>query len=395
LRTDQLGGADITNAILPREIADFTGLGVIEEASKNARKLFLAMLLGCVYGMLTIATTTDARLITNSASSPLPVIGAEIPIVGFYWVAPVLLAGLYIYFHLSMLRIWEGLAGLPAIFIDGISVDQKIYPWLLLGLVRRQFVRLREKPLPLGGVQFSISVLLAWWSVPLTLMLFWLRYIPKHEWGGTLFQMATITVTAGVGTTVYQLMKLTLRGRRKGLLPIRIWRRLPFFYGAILLAILGVFAHGAIYGSGNIVHSNPRIFTHEILEVFAFGAVADLGGADLSDADLSFKNLNGAYLVNAHLTGANLHGANLHAANLSGAVLDDADLTLADLREARVRYIIEKRAIRSIKGANIHMVVGASEGRVEWAKSRGAVEIKDDEEWKDYRKKNMPESGSE
>jgi hypothetical protein len=49
-----------------------------------------------VYSWLTIATTTDVRLVTNSASSPLPIIGTEIPVVGFYW-APALLLAMYLY----------------------------------------------------------------------------------------------------------------------------------------------------------------------------------------------------------------------------------------------------------------------------------------------------------
>jgi hypothetical protein len=39
------------------------------------------MLLACLYAIITIATTNDVNLLTNSASSPLPIIGAAIPVV--------------------------------------------------------------------------------------------------------------------------------------------------------------------------------------------------------------------------------------------------------------------------------------------------------------------------
>ncbi len=97
------------------------------------------MLLGCAYAWLTIATTTDARLLTNSASSPLPIIGTDIPIAWFYWAAPVLLLGLYSYFHLYLQRLWEGLSELPAVFPDGKALHKNAYPWLLNGLVRAHF----------------------------------------------------------------------------------------------------------------------------------------------------------------------------------------------------------------------------------------------------------------
>ena len=80
--------ADVTGAKLPEDIRDFKILETVAETSKNARKIFLAMLSGCAYSLLTIATTTDARLLTNSASSPLPIIRTEIPIAWFYWAAP-------------------------------------------------------------------------------------------------------------------------------------------------------------------------------------------------------------------------------------------------------------------------------------------------------------------
>ncbi len=157
LRTESIAGADVTNSKLPEDIKNFETLDVLREAAKNARKLFLIMLLACVYSAITIATTTDVRLITNSTSSPLPIIGAEIPIVSFFLVMPLFLVGIYIYFQISMQRIWEGLAQLPAIFPDGIPLDQKVYPWLLLGLVRKHFALLKKNRPPLHRIQSVIS----------------------------------------------------------------------------------------------------------------------------------------------------------------------------------------------------------------------------------------------
>ena len=71
------------------------------------------MLLVCAYTLLTAATTTDAALVTNSGTSPLPIVGSRIAIVRFYLVMPVLLLGFYVYFHLYTQRLWESLAVLP------------------------------------------------------------------------------------------------------------------------------------------------------------------------------------------------------------------------------------------------------------------------------------------
>jgi uncharacterized protein YjbI with pentapeptide repeats len=136
LQTAQLAGANVSGAKLPNAIAKFEGLKTIAEATSNAQKLFIAVLGGCVYSWLTIATTKDAALLTNSASSPLPVIATPLPIVGFYYVAPILLLALYFYFHLNMQRLWEALADLPAVFPDGRPLDKMADPWLLNGQSR-------------------------------------------------------------------------------------------------------------------------------------------------------------------------------------------------------------------------------------------------------------------
>jgi uncharacterized protein YjbI with pentapeptide repeats len=61
---------------------------------------------------------------------------------------------------------------------------------------------------------------------------------------------------------------------------------------------------------------------------------AFLAGADLRRVDLFHARLRGAQLYGANLEGANLTGANLEGAKLDNAMLNDADLTLADLRNA-------------------------------------------------------------
>ena len=178
LSVPQLAGAVLTGATLPKELSTENGqdrfnLTNVEEASRNARKLFLSMLLVCAYTLLTAATTTDAALVTNSGTSPLPIIGSRIPIVGFYLVTPVLLLGFYVYFHLYAQRLWESLAVLPAVFPDGRRLDKAVYPWLLNGLVTAHRKRLREDLPAFFWLQYWASVLAAWGVVPVTLLGLW------------------------------------------------------------------------------------------------------------------------------------------------------------------------------------------------------------------------------
>ena len=50
---------------------------------------------------------------------PLPKLGAAIPMVGFFFVVPVLLVFVYLFFHLALQRLGETLAELPVMFPDG------------------------------------------------------------------------------------------------------------------------------------------------------------------------------------------------------------------------------------------------------------------------------------
>ena len=137
----------------------------VKGISESARKIFLAVLAGCLYCWLTIATTTDVNLITNRASSPLPIIQTAIPIVGFYVVAPLLVLCIYFYFHFDLQKLWEELGSLPAVFPDGRPLHTKVDPWLLYYLVRSHLPKLNVDRPFLPYLQLWISVLLAWWVV--------------------------------------------------------------------------------------------------------------------------------------------------------------------------------------------------------------------------------------
>ena len=72
---------------------------------------------------------------------------------------------------LYLQRLWESLAKLPAVFPDGTPLDEKVYPWLPNSLVSSHFVLLREQRPVLSGLQSLISIALAYWFVPLTLVM--------------------------------------------------------------------------------------------------------------------------------------------------------------------------------------------------------------------------------
>lgn len=392
LLTAQLAGANVAGAKLPKPIAEFEGLRTIAEATSNGQKLFVAMLGGCLYSWLTIGTTRDAALLTNSASSPLPVIGTALPIVGFYVVAPAVLLAMYFYFHLNMQRLWEALADLPAVFPDGRSLDKKADPWLLNGLVSAHFARLRRERPALSRVQQWLSILLAWWVVPVTLFVFWGRFLPRHDWFGTGLHIGLLAAAIGFAWMSYRLACATLRGApRKPFLWAHAWRdrrmllRVAGVLGTVVVGLAFYFVSFlAIEGvppdlsqpsnSRDIGNDDPVPYTFNpaatglkpndlrarvprFLKAIGVNSFANLveedistkppnwtgdlkvvKGARLRQATLQYADAAFAFLVNADLFEADLRGAYLPLANLSNADLTRAKLEFADLSGADLSY---------------------------------------------------------
>ncbi len=261
LQTEQLAGADLTGATLPEELKKlYDGLQNVNNISESARRLFLAVLAACLYSWLTIATTTDLNLITNRASSPLPIIQTSIPIVGFYWVAPLLLLCVYFYFHFYLQKLWEELGSLPAILPDGRPLHAKIDPWLLNDLVRSHFPKLNVNRPFLSYFQLWISVLLAWWVVPITLFLFWGRYLPRHDRTGTTFHVALLAISVTAALCLYRLAVVTLRGAQRT--PF-MWKRMVTsrtgYQTAAFAAVVGVLFGFVSWGARWGVPSNAPI----------------------------------------------------------------------------------------------------------------------------------------
>lgn len=369
LRTEQYAGADLTGAKLPEPLKKlYDGLENVKGISESARKIFLAVLAGCLYCWLTIATTTDVNLITNRASSPLPIIQTPIPIVGFYAVAPLLVLCVYFYFHFYLQKLWEELGSLPAVFPDGRPLHAKVDPWLLNDLVRSHLPRLNANRPFLSYLQLWISVLLAWWIVPLTMFLFWGRYLRRHEQIGTAFHVFLLIISSVAAVSLYRLAVATLLGVERGSFT---WKRALTGrrgYRTLALAVaagvsLGLISWGAILGDRSKepllgiapaatevyfpASKGPRAWIAQVMALSGYPPFANLTNADISQrqplvgASLKETNLRYASAGSAFLSGADLEGADMTGAYLSGADISHAELfgvgmTLAHLVDANL-----------------------------------------------------------
>ena len=355
LLAKQLAGADTSGARLPDDLDLFDRLKHIEALTIGNRNLFFVMLLVVGYNWLTIATTSDIALLTNAATSPLPVILTELPLAGFYWAAPMLLLGFYIYFHLQLQRLWEDLAALPAFFPDGRSLEEKVHPWLLTGLISACFTLLQSARPPMSRLQNAIAIALVWFSIPVTMAALWLRYLPRHDLVGSGFHIICLATAGVAGVLLYRLAITTLSGER---LPrvqrqTRQRKRLMQETGLMLSALLlpPLLTYGAIVAPTELRPAwfDPRSWVPQLLLSIGWSPFADFYQQDVSirpvywsqqlgsQQSAPIDDVRGVELPAADLYRANAVGAFLIKANLAGANLQSADLELADLRYAKLQ----------------------------------------------------------
>ncbi|MDF0676926.1 MAG: pentapeptide repeat-containing protein [Nitrospira sp.] len=402
-----LGGANLSGAELPQDAELFDALSQVDVSIRYNGKTFLLLILGCVYTWLTIATTSDANLLTNTYSSPLPIIGTKVQIGGFYFVAPIILLITYGYLHIQLQRLWERLSNLPAVFADGQSIDKKIAPWFPTGLLYYFLFHLSQKPPPLSKVQAFASLVLVWFLLPaFTLPFVWLKYLSLQSWYMTGVHIAIIIVAIGFGTHSCLLARETLSRNTLDITPPSYWVsiRMSSAVGLILCllsfgsfqAVHQHFIMGIETQPGNISNSNlpnqfPKAswyqtFAPKILAWVTYSPFPNLENAEVSvkpaDWDgknienvtgarlknklLTYANLADAFLVNADLRNADLQRANLSTVDLRGSILGTtnlagayfmngklqrADLTSANLRSA---YLLET----DLREANLRSVSG-------------------------------------
>lgn len=365
----RLGGTNLFDAILPETIAAFDSTKAITDATKVARWFYFMLLLASLGCIALIGITTDVRLVIDSSAIPLPRgIPKVISMTSFYMGAPLLLFILYLRFHFLLLRLWGSMSGLPAVFRDGQTLE-KDGPWYLMGLVRRHFRWMREGRTPFWALETVVSTALAYWVVPGTLFLFWLRYLVRQDFRGTLLHAFLLTLAVAAATCVPTIVARVLqpgdllRHRSKNLWRVSLaTARVAIVTGAALLVFsLGV-SHG-LPSDRNIEtqHSVGSIlrWTSDAMQSIGYRPYAELTeatlsgppphgnwseealgsvpGAKLNEMNLRFARAYRSYLVNAKLW----------RANLEGAYLSEADLRGANLREAVLRDAILDRVLAS------------------------------------------------
>jgi uncharacterized protein YjbI with pentapeptide repeats len=271
-------------------------------------------------------------------------------------------------------EVWDAVLELPAVFPDGRVLGQNA-PRIVTGLLRTHFRWMDHDAHSTRLIEKSLSVLLAYWAVPLILLMYWARYLTAQDFHGTLLHQVLLLIAVGVA--FYCSTKI---GRPSEKWPTDekptppILAKLKALRPATILAtsfvVMSLMAGGVIAG---IPHEKQRApqFTSADPRRWASGAMWLVGYdpyAELTEASISRRpaNWNGSdeqvsSVVGAHLSGTKfryaqayeifLVNARLFQADLQGAFLSGGDLRNADLGQANLRFAILDRA--NLQHANL------------------------------------------
>jgi uncharacterized protein YjbI with pentapeptide repeats len=366
----QLAGANLREANLPPHILEFPAQAEFQDASQTAIRVFSGTIAMSALSWLMIWKTRDVQLLANSAILPFlhsQAAAATLPTAEIYLIAPALLLAIYLVFQYHLQRMWDSVLELPAIFPNGRMVGDG-GPRILRGLLRAHFRWLNPDPTWTRTIEKTLCVLLAYWIVPITLVLFWARYLTMQEIHGSLLHVFFAAVAMGVAlfaTTKVgrKLEKWTVRGKPTRAI-FRNWKMFnpaPVTVGyGILLSLLSL---GTVLGVPHNRSRAPQFALSDIRRwapTFLWAAGYD-PYADLTEAAISTKPENwngsddqlplvrGARLNNTNFRYAQAYGiflANSHLwrADFEGAFLSEADMRSADLGQASLRLAMLDRA---------------------------------------------------
>ena len=382
----QFARADLTGATLPPSVK-FGSFDAANEIAQSTGKIFLTMLLVCVYSWLTINSTVDSKLLTDSSTSKLPILNVDIPIVNFYLLVPIALVGVAIVAMLQAQRVWASVAAAPTVLPDATAMADRASTWIF-GAWASARVCDQSRIGLLGRAQSWLWVVVGWWIAPATIAWFWMRYLHRHDGGITTVQVIALSLGCGLAAAFLTLAGRTLpttwkpeRPTWRGYIPaIGVAAIVPLVFGlASYYAINGVYrgreselseqvAADARPATASLRRAVPawqalvptllsragvdptaQLAESEISTRLTTTAVPDTGetnenpkasGARLVGTNLRFASAERAFLAladlrNTDLLGADLWSADLRGSHISGTSFVGALLYGTDFRKAR------------------------------------------------------------
>jgi uncharacterized protein YjbI with pentapeptide repeats len=373
----QLAGANLHEASLPVQILEFNALPTFAAGSKTVARLFATIMVVSFLSFVMIWKTKDIQLLADSAIISFlhsPAAAAAMPTDQIYLLAPALLVALFLFFLYRLQELWDAVLELPAVFPDGRVLGHN-GPRIVTGLLRTHFRWMDQDGHSTGMIQKSFSVLLAYWAVPIILLLYWARYLTLQDFHGTLLHQVLLLIAAGVAFYCSTQIgrpseKWATDEKPTPPVVVKLKSLRPATVLAVLFVTMSLLAAGTLAGvpqdkarAPQFNTFDPRRWASRAMWVVGYDPYAQLTEASISPRP---ENWNGADEQVPGVRGARLNGtkfryaqgygiflvnAHLFKADLQGAFLSGGDLRNADLGQANLQFAILDRA--NLQHANL------------------------------------------
>ena len=382
-------GADLSGATFPENF-EFD-LSSIEVVSKAGRNLLTAILSICFYCWIVRLGTTDASLLINFSRTKIPLVNADILIKGFYFLMPILILFMNLYFVICMHTFLIKLKKMPAFFPDGASIHQKIYPWFLSFFARYIHQNVREKN-NAHRPELIIGLALGWFAVPATMLAFWYQSLAEQDYFTSTTQLLAITFSFMLNFYLQNLFFSDhSRDRRRNKTTERETKTKIIFLSvnslSIAITFVAIFIWLTLFFT-DIKIPLPHLYANleraALSQKLVGWSIEDFKktrGVHLREINFKHGDAREVFMVNSDLQGsvlkyvdfrkADLRCVNFSKSDLSfsqfeGSLLDEADFTGANLCD------IKWRQIKSIKNAKISKAKNLPAGFKVWAINNGA-----------------------
>lgn len=404
----QLAGSILRDASLPTQILNFEGLAEFERASRATLRYFATTVSVSMISWLMIWKTKDIQLLTDSAIVPYlhsAAAATAMPTDEIYLIAPVALFILFLVFQFNLQRLWDSVLELPAVFPDGRTLGER-EPRIVKGLLRAHFRWMNQDAPSTRVIERAVSVFLAYWIAPITLVLIWARYLTLQDMHGTILQESLAAVAVGIAA--YATTKVgrpqerwVLGGRGAGRIVAKIRKVSPISLAIAAFVLLTLLSAGSIKGiphdrgrapqfaAADFRRWGPSVFWSIGFDPYADLTEAEISkkpanwngaddqvssvvGANLNNRNVRYAQAYGVFLVNAHLWRADFQGSFMSEADLRGADLGQSSLKFAVLDRAQMNHANLDRA--DLEGANLARV-DLREANLSYSLLQGAVLI--------------------
>ncbi|MFK7881101.1 hypothetical protein [Roseobacter sp.] len=206
-------------------MTDQDHLDRINALTRNARSTWFALLAALVFVGITLMEVEHIDLYGVDRATQLPLVNVEVPTPYFFVAAPILIAAIYGYFHLYLIRLWDALGAAPP-RLNGIRLGDAVTPWLVTDAALHFRRRMRgdnaAMPRTLEGGAMLLNFLLAWGFGLIVLYFLWRLSMPAREFWMTGIAASGFAISIVTGASSLAMMARRMRQPPTSE-PIRLW----------------------------------------------------------------------------------------------------------------------------------------------------------------------------